>query len=586
MTRLTVRWTDIGDGPPAPWHFAPARLIGEHAETVLAPDEGIEVQDQVVRVIVDVPGFQRYERTIEIQDDNPLPVDLLGADLITQPSQDARISKETGVPIGTRRLAVTIAPWAGPNVNELSADPAVAVNWAGDGVTISRQSDSALSLAIDIATRFMPRRQLAVPPVGPADACTLSWHQPPGSVPRPRVEPADPCGQLLMGYLLAGQYPLAAAAARGIETARATPSLISWSAPSYTQLLIGYSYALGRDSARLSAWCRRTAAADALGTDGLVLAAAAEWQRSNARSALAILARAAGSVPPTLTFGAELGIRLASVLPLALSSASAGEDAQELVQIMNDWVPLMTRADASAATVSVPQTGNTRLDVSAASVLSRLRWLTRYWLSLSLRTYNKVLRPGLSDRAFRLVTKRRISMIDLTSVAVAAREVAANAIRAGAEELRPSIWYRRLMTLGISVVIMGIWVWTSIYYETHQGSVAIGVIYGSVQAITFVAAGAAGAGWFLNARLAESERRALAAERLAEQYRHDAAKGRALAAALLAADGLEGPSAYPGDEIRRQQVRFARLLFGDLVVQSPYREASGGPVPDQETPNS
>ena len=592
MTRLTVRWTDSEDGPPALWHFAPARLIGEHVEMVLAPEEGIEIQDQVVRAIVDVPGFQRYERTIEILDSNPFPVNLLGTDLIAQPGQDATISKDTGAPTGTRGLAVTIAPWAGPDVNELSADPAVAVNWAGDGVTISRQSDSALSLAIDIATRFMPRRQLAIPPVGPTDSCTLSWHQADGSVPRPRIEPVDVGGQLLMGYLLAGQYPLAAAAARGIERARAAASLISWSAPSYTQLLIGYAYALGRDTPRLSAWCRRTAAADALGTDGLVLAAAAEWQRSNAGSALAILVRAAGSVPPTLTFGAELGLRLASVLPLALDSAPAaslprgqvidytlvGEGGQELIQIMNDWIPLMTQADASAVSVSIPQTGNIRLDVSAAPLFPRLRWLSRYWLSLSLRTYNKVLRPGISDRVFRLVPKRRFSMTNPLISAASAP---------GAEELKPYISFRRRMVLGISIIILAIWVTASIFYETRQSSVAIGVIYGSVQAITFVSAGAAGVSWIWNARLTELERRALAAERLAEQYRNDAAKGRALAAALLAADVPEGAKEFPGADIRRQQAQFARLLFGDLVVQSPSKETSGDPVPgkDQATPD-
>ena len=81
-----------------------------------------------------------------------------------------------------------------------------------------------------------------------------------------------------MAYLLAGQYSLAAAAARAIEAARASASLTAWSAPSYTQLLIGYAYALGRDTARLSVWCRRTAAVDTLGTDGLILEAEAGWQ--------------------------------------------------------------------------------------------------------------------------------------------------------------------------------------------------------------------------------------------------------------------------------------------------------------------
>ena len=592
MTRVTVRWTDSGHGPPAPWHFAPVLLIGEHVEMVLAPAESIEVQDRVVRAIVDIPGFQRYERTIEVPDANPFTVNLSGTDLTARPGQDARISKDTGAPDGTRRLAVTIAPWAGPNVNELSADPAVALNWAGEGVTISRQSDSALSLAIDIATRFMPRRQLAIPPVGPADSCTLSWHQPPGSVPRPRVEPADAGGQLLMGYLLAGQYPLAAAAARGIEAARGAASLISWSAPSYTQLLIGYAYALGRDTARLSAWCRRTAAADALGTDGLILAAAAAWQRSNAGGALTILVRAAGSVPPTLTFGAELGLRLASVLPLALRSASSigpsrgqvidytsvGEGGQELIQIMNDWVPLMTRADASAGSVSVPQTGNTRPDVANAPVFARLRWLARYRLSLFLRRYNKVLRPGLSDRAFLLVTKRRFSMARQPDTDTGPHPETGKVTRAVNEVFNAyGLLLRRLRLIWIPVFLLAIWGLGSYFYETQKSSASLSLIYGSVLAIVFVSAGAVGVGWILNARVAESERRALAAERLAEQYRNDAAKGRALAAALLASDAPEGPTAFPGADIRRQQAQFARLLFGDLVVQSPSRENSSDP---------
>ena len=493
MTRLTVRWTNSGHGPPGPSHFAPVRLIGEHVETILAPAESIEVQDQVIRAIVDVPGFQRYECTIEVPDANPLTVSLSETDLVARPGQNARISKDTGAPAGTRRLAVTIAAWAGPDVNELSADPIVAVNWAGDGVTISRQSDSALSLAIDIATRFMPRRQLAIPPVGPADSCTLSWHQAPGSAPWPRIEPADAGGQLLMGYLLAGQYSLAAAAARGIETVRAAASLTSWSAPSYTQLLIGYAYALGRDTARLSAWCRRTAAADALGTDGLILAAEAAWQRSNAGAALAILVQGASLVPPTLTFGAELGLRLASAIPATLGSASGtsppdgavidytsvGAGGQELIRIMNDWVRLMTRADAGAASVSTPQTGNTRPDVSNAPIFQRLRWLTRYWLSLL--TYNKVLQPGLSDRAFRLVTKRRFSMARSPDPGTDGK-----ATRTSNEAPRYYALFRQLITVPIPVLILAIWGLASYFYETQKSSVSLSLIYGSVLAIAFV----------------------------------------------------------------------------------------------------
>ena len=380
MTRLTVQWGDGGSGTSALWSFAPVRLISGAAETVLAPGESLEVHDQAVRAIINVPGYRRYERTIEVPPTGEITVDLDGTSLVAQPGPGEAIGEDTGAPTGTRRVAVTIAPWAGPNVTALSADPTIALTWAHEGVTISRRSDSALPLTIDVATRFMPRRQLAIPPVGWSDSCTLSWHQTQDSVPRPRVEPAEVGGQLLMAYLLAGQYSLATAAARAIEAARASVSLAAWSAPSYTQLLIGYAYALSWDTGRLSAWCRRTAAADTLGTDGLILEAEAAWQRSSAQTALAILARAAGPVPPTLTFGAEMGLRLASVLPAALAPESAGSQtdsnvisykaagprSQDLIRIMNDWLRLMTRADATAASVSTPQTSNTSPDVSEA----------------------------------------------------------------------------------------------------------------------------------------------------------------------------------------------------------------------------
>jgi hypothetical protein len=365
-----------------------------------------------------------------------------------------------------------------------------------------------------------------------------------------------------MAYLLAGQYSLAAAAARAIEAARASASPAAWSAPSYTQLLIGYAYALGWDTARLSAWCRRTSAADTLGTDGLILAAEAAWQRSNAQTALAILAKAAGSVPPTLTFGAEMGLRLASLIPAALQPQSgvdqiaadvinykaAGPRGQDLIRIMNDWLRLMTRADATAASVSTPQTGNTSPDVSGASIFRRLSWEVRYGLSRRW-AYDRILRPGSADSAFRLVTKRRFPMAGTNN-----------------QDSQKASQFRRVMTLYISLLILAIWVIASIFYARHSSSFYVELIYGSVQAITFAAAGAGAVGWILNRWLASAERRALAAERLAEQHRGDAAKGRALAAALQAADVPEGIKS-PGSDIRHEQAEFARRLFGDLVVR-------------------
>ncbi|MBV9355759.1 MAG: hypothetical protein JO023_09555 [Chloroflexi bacterium] len=572
MTRLTVQWGDAGSKTPAPWSFAPVRLIGEHVETVLGPGESLEVDDRVIRAIVDVPGFQRYERTIEVALGAEFTVDLQGRKLVRLPGPGGAIGKDAGAPDRTRRLAVSIAPWAGPDVTELSADPTIGLTWAHEGVMISRQSDSALPLAIEIATRFMPGRQLAIPPVGWSDSCTLTWHQTQDSVLRPRVEPSDACGQLLMAYLLAGQYSLAAAAARTIEAARTSVSVIAWSAPSYTQLLIGYAYALGWDTARLLAWCRRTAAADTLGTDGLILEAEAAWQRSSARTALAILIKAAGSVPPTLTFGAEMGLRLASVIPATLDTDSAagqtngyvinfnaaGPGGEDLIQIMNDWLRLMTRADAGAASLSTPQTGNTSPDVRGESVLQRFIWLARY--ALSRWAYDRVLRPGSTDSALRLTTKRRFSMASPI-------ESTPQPNGAKAQVVEDSGRFPRVMTLYISALILAIWVVASIFYATNHDSTFVELIYGSVQAITFAAVGAATVGWILNSRLAAAERRALAAERLAEQFRGDAAKGRALAAALQASDVSEADD-FPGAANRRQHAEFARLLYGDLVARS------------------
>ena len=138
------------------------------------------------------------------------------------------------------------------------------------------------------------------------------------------------------------------------------------------------------------------------------------------------------------------------------------------------------------------------------------------------------------------------------------------------EEYSP---FRRLMTVYTSVLILAIWAVASVFYATQLSSVQLDLIYGSIQAITFAAVGAGVVGWILNTRLGVAERRAMAAERLAEQHRSEAAKGRALAAALQASDVPDG-SDFAGSDIRRQQAEFSRRLFGDLVVPSASGEGT------------
>jgi IPT/TIG domain len=211
-------------------------------------------------------------------------------------------------------------------------------------------------------------------------------------------------------------------------------------------------------------------------------------------------------------------------------------------------------------------------DVSGESVFRRLSWLTRY--ELSKLAYDRILRPGSTDSAFRIVSKRRFSMAFPTEPTPPPSKV------------DPSYDpFRRRMTVYIATLILAIWVVASIFYAMHLSSVSMDLIYGSVQAIRFAAVGAATVGGILNTRLVAAERRALAAERLAEQHRGDAAKGRALAAALQASDVPKRNDA-PGADIRRQQAQFSRLLYGDLVVRDQIGQDSLAPVVTDISPNN
>jgi hypothetical protein len=67
-------------------------------------------------------------------------------------------------------------------------------------------------------------------------------------------------------------------------------------------------------------------------------------------------------------------------------------------------------------------------------------------------------------------------------------------------------------------------------------------------------------------RVAAAEERAEAAEQLADEQREQAIKGRALAAALQAAD-TPSLADLPESAVRHQQADLARGLFGELVAR-------------------
>ena len=117
-----------------------------------------------------------------------------------------------------------------------------------------------------------------------------------------------------MEYLVQGFTSLAAASARAVERLRGQSDPREWAAPSYEQLLIGYAFAMGADSQRLGAWVRRTSASDTLGLDGQILAAESAWLDGRTDDARRHLTACSHSGLPTLAFGLEIALRLATRL--------------------------------------------------------------------------------------------------------------------------------------------------------------------------------------------------------------------------------------------------------------------------------
>ena len=226
---------------------------------------------------------------------------------------------------GLRRLAPIAASLFPRPAALAGADSAVAVS-----------GSRPVSLSAKVASRRTLPRVMMIPYAGPAaNECRIVPVTPVGAPSRLRVEPTDPVATLVMDYLISGKFVLACAAARAVEKYRADGHPTEWANPSYGQLLIGYSYALGRDMERLDRWCRRTDAAGSLGTDGLVPAAeATRLQLDKARSAR-IMERAAGAPPPLLAHGADIGLRIASVLLAEIGQSTSDSPS---------WVPPESQA--------------------------------------------------------------------------------------------------------------------------------------------------------------------------------------------------------------------------------------------------
>ncbi|WP_433063310.1 hypothetical protein [Dactylosporangium sp. CS-033363] len=562
MSPTVVRWTTAGHPPAAdqdvPARFAPVRIAVGARVVVAAAGEPVDLPEGPFEARVAVPGF------LPLAVQGPTPPPELYFD-----THDLRPDPRAAAPVdGPRGLAIDVVPWDAAPVG--AAFEAVHC----DGALQVRQSAGLpASAGLRVASPVTPYRLLALPPAATAEPHRVAWYRAPDATRRPRVEPLDGGGRLIMEYLLAGSADLAAAAARAVDRDRGAADPLAWVTASYTQLLIGYAFALARDTGRLSDWCLRTGTTTELGGDGLVLAAEAAWQRRDLELARRLLARTGGAAQPTMTFGGELAVRLATLLAVRTYGRDARRGRRlnllrsrrfghllppryrapesihadrvlddQLARLNTDGMRVLSEADAGSAGLSVPRTGTSSLDLSAAPYWRRLRWRLRFvltrWRHTAVRA--RVLRfpidPTVQEVPMDRNDERQRTAPDRTGIILAILSLAALPI------LLALTYVDRLTDALLPLFMLG-----------------------AITAVVLVGIGATAAATVFQRRLREVETRARQAEVKAEHYQSAAMRGRALLAVVLVEEQREGDPHAVGELVARNR-RIARELF-DLPAE-------------------
>lgn len=517
-------------------------------EVLVAPGEEADIPGGPVELYVEAPGYQPWRWTIVVGSGNEPTVVLDPGKLVADPLAEA-----VAVPHG---LTAAVVPWT-VRRRVAARDTAFVLAPVSGGLTVHRRrrvAGAPRAVGLQVASARMPRRLLAVPAVSPHDECRVVWRTAPGAGRRPRIEPVDGGGRLLMEYLLAGRHELAAVAARSVERIRGDEEPLNWVAPSYTQLLIGYAYAAGHDRLRLARWCARTAARTELGADGLILAAEVEWWSHRPAEARALLARAAVLPPPSILFGGEIAVRLASRLAIQ-RGRTLPEDAEADVRVLrlsNDYLRLLSQADGGAANLSVAATGNASLDLTGTPLLHRLPWLLRYALSRLAHPKTFILGQSTEERA--VIDYQYHESADMTGGTTSTQD----ALRVGWPTIAAFVAPVLALAAGLGVAV-----------RTGQPAADSGPLWlliGALGSFAFLAVGAGATALALRGRAARAEREADRARRLARHYQQDAMRGRALMAVLLAeqperSDGAVA-AAKPDPDAVERHVRIARRLYG------------------------
>ena len=233
MTRLTVSW--IGTDAAASIACVPVRIVTADVDLLVAPGESVRVRQGQLRVFVEAPGFLPQELSVATEDKENFPLVLNPRNLVAESgAAPAEYTPPT--------VAVDLAPWSRPRHGPAGAAELVFATFER-GFEISRHAGDMLPIRLEIATRVTPRRRMAVPPLGESDTYRVSWQQRRTHVQRPRVEPTDPGGQLLMAYTTRQHETTWPPRRRVASNACAVRRRrLTRAAASYTQLLIGYAY--------------------------------------------------------------------------------------------------------------------------------------------------------------------------------------------------------------------------------------------------------------------------------------------------------------------------------------------------------
>lgn len=528
MTTLTFRWKSKDED----FHYIPAQINTKDRVVVAAPGEKVPIPPGPCTLRIDVPGYALHTVALTVSESSDRQIELSADKLQSFGESEQEEKRPNGLSISAVPYIRPVFPPQRLNGLEVRA--------VHHELELSARTGSGSSWAMDLIGPRTPQRRLIVPPVPAGENYHLLWYRPGELVRRPRIEPADSGGRLLMNYLLNGQHALAAAAARALERSRGDAVPLSWVAPSYTQLLIGYAHAVAGDNKRLTAWCRRTAATSELGADGLVLAAEAAWQRGDPNVTRELLAVAAKWPPPTITLGGELALNRATSLSLLLDEPPAQEESRAddtrgrerylpqpaldraVLAMTNDWTRALMRADSQSLSLSTAESDRRSPDLEWAPWWDRVRWRLRYWMS----------RAG-----YIAVRARPILFTFAKELSVSNPEIS---IPAADSDTRSKAGFRGVLLLAyLLLVALVLIVGTDILVA---GTGALGPIVwlaeGALLSVALLAVGGYVGAFVYRERLTAAEVRLEAAEDRARRFHEAAMKGRALAAVLDADAGV------------------------------------------------